>query len=528
MVSFQLSLERRLNQAYSDTRPTIVRHRLGTERLAVLGFISAFGFLALGACVLFEARRDAWHQAEQASTNLTIALARDISRNISAFDLSIRGVVEAMQTPGIELATEGVRKHALYDRSAMAEDLGSLTIIDRNGGVVDTSAETPSSQLNFADRDYFQVHQNDATRGLYISHPYQSRMRPGNWAVALSRRVDDDQGRFAGIIAGSLQVNYFKRLFERLDLGPQGSISLLLDDGTVIARYPFREADIGRDLGRGDTFRAIMNNVNGLVVATAQVDGVERLYSIRRIGELPLVISVNTSVEDIYANWRHRALVIGSILIALSSAVGGCFFLFRRELRHRLALEGQLRESAAKFAVLAATDGLTGLASRRALDAGYWTEWRRAARYGTPLAVLMLDIDYFKQFNDRYGHIEGDRVLRDVAQCMQDQVLRPGDLVGRFGGEEFMIVLPKTDANGAVNVAERIRKAVADLAVPHAASEFGEVTLSVGLAVLVPTPKGASDALINAADKALYEAKSAGRNCVQLARDTTGAATLAA
>lgn len=161
---------------------------------------------------------------------------------------------------------------------------------------------------------------------------------------------------------------------------------------------------------------------------------------------------------------------------------------------------------------LAANDGLTGVANRRTFDDRLVSEWQRERRDRLPLSLVMIDVDHFKRYNDTYGHPAGDECLRRVAGALDDVVFRPGDLLARYGGEEFAIILPTTDLAGATIVAERAREAVGNLAIAHEAGEAGVVTLSMGVASVVPTPEVGADDLIVAADGALYRAKREGRN----------------
>lgn len=164
---------------------------------------------------------------------------------------------------------------------------------------------------------------------------------------------------------------------------------------------------------------------------------------------------------------------------------------------------------------LAARDGLTGLANRRAFDQALQAEWRRGQRSGKPLSLLFVDVDHFKLFNDHHGHQRGDECLREVAAIVGAQALRPVDLAARYGGEEFAIILPETDRDGACEVAERIRKALTALGIAHGAPRAGRhVTLSVGIATQVPALDVAPESLLGQADQALYAAKRLGRNRV--------------
>ncbi len=157
-------------------------------------------------------------------------------------------------------------------------------------------------------------------------------------------------------------------------------------------------------------------------------------------------------------------------------------------------------------------DGLTGVANRRCFDERLDTEWRRAARSALPLALLMVDVDHFKRFNDRYGHQVGDECLRRVACAIKGGLLRPGDLVARYGGEEFACILPETDFDGALAVGAGIEQAVRELRIEHAGSDVSSaVTVSIGVSMGLPDRDGAPSRLLALADAQLYRAKHSGR-----------------
>jgi diguanylate cyclase (GGDEF)-like protein len=223
------------------------------------------------------------------------------------------------------------------------------------------------------------------------------------------------------------------------------------------------------------------------------------------------------SVDDIYAAWWSRALVIGPVLVLLCAATMALCVLFRREMLRRIVAEHALTEAADKLLLMASTDSLTGLANRRTFDADLQREWRLAIRTQTPIALLMLDADNFKLFNDRYGHPDGDSVLQRIASCIRSQLRRPADRGVRYGGEEFVALLPDTELRGAVTIAESIRAAIAALAIAHEDAPGGRVTVSIGVASCYPVAGTAPASLVQAADAALYEAKHAGRNHVRIA-----------
>lgn len=204
--------------------------------------------------------------------------------------------------------------------------------------------------------------------------------------------------------------------------------------------------------------------------------------------------------------------------------VGGVDYITKpvgqREVLARVKTHLNLQRKQKLLERLAAIDGLTEIPNRRQFDEILEKEWRRSRRTETPLSLIAIDIDYFKQFNDTYGHTCGDECLRRVAQTLACSVRRASDFVARYGGEEFAAILPETPPEGAVEMAEKMRKNVESLKIAHAASSVSDrVTLSLGVATIAPALETAPKTLIDAADRALYLAKAGGRNRVEFVRD---------
>ena len=185
-----------------------------------------------------------------------------------------------------------------------------------------------------------------------------------------------------------------------------------------------------------------------------------------------------------------------------------------RDISERKEAEHKLQEAYNAVEALAVTDELTGLANRRQFDQYLTAEWRRSVRDSEPLSLLMLDVDEFKTYNDTYGHQRGDSCLKQIAEACLDVVSRPGDLVARFGGEEFVVILPNTEDEGAAHVANDICEALRSRRLPHKGNSAGIVTISAGCATLVPSFGKRAPDLIEMADQALYRAKNNGRNRV--------------
>jgi two-component system, cell cycle response regulator len=212
--------------------------------------------------------------------------------------------------------------------------------------------------------------------------------------------------------------------------------------------------------------------------------------------------------QDIYfpmenSDWYHFVAV----------KLGDGFAITVRDISNRKKMELELQEANEKLKLIANIDGLTQIANRRRFDAYLASEWQRHLREKQPLALILIDIDYFKRYNDHYGHQAGDDCLIEVAQTIVKIPQRSSDLVCRYGGEEFAVILPHTDSLGGFTVAEEIRQAIATVKIPHLKSEISDyITLSLGVASIIPTIELKPEDLIAQTDQALYEAKNQGRN----------------
>lgn len=224
-----------------------------------------------------------------------------------------------------------------------------------------------------------------------------------------------------------------------------------------------------------------------------------RMIRVVETGE-PLTKDIYHPVEQF---WYHFSAV----------KLGDGFSITVRDITARKQLELELQTANRELRLLAHLDGLTKIANRRCFDEFLQQVWQRLGRTSQPLSLLMLDVDFFKCYNDIYGHQHGDECLTQIAHTIQKAVSRPTDLAARYGGEEFAVILPETSENGAFKVAELIRNAVLALAIPHEASDTaGYVTVSIGITSLIPVIDFSPDYLIDLADQALYLAKHQGRN----------------
>ncbi|AIO68803.1 diguanylate cyclase domain protein [Burkholderia oklahomensis] len=483
------------------------------------GLISPTGVVVCGALlltliwlfcarVLYESREDAYQRATENANNLVLLLERDIARNIELYDLSLQAVVDGVNDPRIMALDPAIRSKVLFDRAATGKYLGTIYVMNERGDIVlDSHFPKPPPVANFAYRDYFVYQRDHPAGGLYISKPYAARLRHGALTVALSRRITRPDGSFGGIVAGTLSIDYFRALLDGLSVGPDGTAAIFETNGLMIARLPFDTKMVGRSIANSALYANATAHDEGAFTGVASIDGVRRLYVYKRLPGLPIVVDVSPAERHVFVQWHIRAQRLGVLMLVFGVVIVTGTALLSRELRWRRHAELRLQR-------LARTDALTGLGNRRAFDENLRREWARALRSSRPLSLLFVDIDQFKNYNDCYGHQAGDDVLREVARCLALNVRRAADDVSRYGGEEFVITLPDTDAKSASAIAEHLRRAVYDLDIEHEKSPYRRVTVSIGLVTSHDNAMHSDTALVKMADAALYQAKSTGRNRV--------------
>jgi diguanylate cyclase (GGDEF)-like protein len=470
--------------------------RLSAKLLILFALVTVIGFSAVCVSVMLDMRRGEEELARRSLENLASGIDADIGRNVELYDLSLRDVANDMIMPEINQVSKAIRQLILFDHAATAKHFGAIQVFDAEGRLsIDASSLDPLTE-DRSDEEYFKIHRDNPDVGLFISRPM---LHHGTYAIVLSRRITGEDGRFLGVVAGAIRFSYFHDLFGRLQLGANDTITVFRRDGTVIMRTPFDLDIIGRNLGNFPIVKQVMSEPSGTQSAISFSTNQPRLY-VWRDSTGPLIVLVAKPWQDIYGLWRKEAIRIGTIMSVLILFVLGVTLFLAHEIGRRAAAEDKLEE-------LATTDALTGLRNRRKFDAVIDAEWRRAARQRKPLALLMVDADHFKSYNDTFGHQAGDEVLVGIAICISDSVRRAGDCTARYGGEEFAVLLPGLSPAEALGIAETIR-----LKVERWCGEPAITTVSIGVASLIPTTATSWRGLVRAADEALYAAKAGGRN----------------
>ncbi len=471
---------------------------MGTVLLAICGIVASLMLSAMDADM---------RGAAVDARNVSVSVNAEIGRTMELYGLSLLGAIEGVTNPDVMASPKAIRQLVLFDKAATASGLGKILVLDERGDTIADSTTLSPQAINYADRDYFRA-QRDPGHGLYVSDPLVSRST-GDPMIALSRRVDRPDGSFGGVVVGTIHLDYFRKMFAQVTLPPGGTMALVRNDGVVLMRFP-ASRDTAKKVAGARLLTLAAASPEGDYEGTSPIDGIDRLYHYKRVGELPLILNVGLSTAEVRAQWRSRNVGIVLALGFCCIVIGGLTLWLGGEVRKRSDAQEALT-------LAVETDALTGIANRRCLDRTLPIEWCRARRQAQAVSVLMIDADHFKSYNDMFGHAGGDAALRTLAECLVASGRRTGDLAARYGGEEFTLVLPNTDAEGAMAVAAKLRSTLADRAMTHPGSPLGRFTVSVGVATASP---GAADDpmdLVAAADAALYASKRDGRDRATLA-----------
>ena len=321
---------------------------------------------------------------------------------------------------------------------------------------------------------------------------------------------------------------------------PYSIMIVLVDDQPIIAEMLRRmlegedDIDFHYCMDGNDALNTILDIRPTLILQDLIMPGVDGLDLVKRYRsndvtrEIPIIVL--TAKDD--PQTKAKAFAVGAndyvvklpdkleLLARIRYHSQWYIHKLQRDDAYRSLQESQrrLKELNLSLMHLSTHDSLTDIPNRYHFDQEYSAEWRRTGREQQPLSVIMIDIDYFKKYNDEKGHQAGDECLINVADILQNSLNRPGDVVARYGGEEFIVLLPNTDKAGATEIANRMQSELNEAHIPHPSPEsLGYVSISMGVATMIPSMEDRPDILIQAADDALYQAKEAGRNRIVIA-----------
>lgn len=324
------------------------------------------------------------------------------------------------------------------------------------------------------------------------------------FATTMDDFFDRDEQRE---VYNSKAINFLQARDKLIELRMTPSEKVAMDHliGRVVKARPIIDKAMDLVVDGGDNEFALSQMRVALDGQSAVIEEINRFIT---VVEAASAREADLAAKAISKTQRNM-LILSGAAVALAALIG--MLVTMREARNTK----RLRKHRDELAELSTTDGLTGIPNRRMLDNFMDMEWSRAVRSSTPLSIILMDIDHFKNYNDSYGHGAGDECLIQVAEAMSNVVVRSTDLLARYGGEEFSCILPNTPNDRAAEIAEKLRQAVADENIPHEHSTAANhVTISVGVATIVPRPGDDLADVFEHADANLYQAKEQGRNRV--------------
>jgi diguanylate cyclase (GGDEF)-like protein len=441
----------------------------------------------------------------------------------------------------------------LNDLAATVPWIKGLSIIGPDGRI---KCATLSSAvgLDFSDRPHYR--EARATKTFAVGDYIMARV-DGAPSMAIAYPVQAIDEAFDAVVVATIELQWVTSLVDTLDRRLGSSVLLIDRDGKLLASDPYTAKWVGTSLQDTALFKAIADRPEGAARAES-VDGIRRIFGFIRVpwssaylvvglDELDALRRINREVIFSYVQLTFIGILVlllawfcgerlvvrpirslariatrlgrGDLDVRTDQQVWAKEFEplaaaladMAQKLAHR---EKELRAANINLERLASRDALSGLANRRTFDERIASLWRSSLEGGLSVALLMIDVDYFKLFNDRYGHIEGDECLRRIANVLNSSIRGREDLSARYGGEEFALLLPGANAEQAQEVGDRLRRTVEDLHILHADSPLRQVTISIGVAAMVPTSEGSIETLLEAADAGLYAAKRRGRNTV--------------
>ena len=492
------------------------------------GKVTSGSLLVITVAVLFFGVWSLWHSwqstvmdAEKDARNQSISLSRQAQDTFLQVQLTLEELARNADAIFSEPARFAGDQGLLAQQKSRLPQLNGLFVYNAQGNWLATTAKNVSKNANNADREYFIWHRQHNDTLLHVGHVIRSRST-GELIIPVSLRLNDAQGEFRGVVLGTVSINFFRNFYSWYELPQGGLMGLLHTDGHILYIRPFDDSFIDRSLANSPLFTNLLkSSLTGTRTWKNRIDGVTRIIGYSRLERYPLVAVAGYDYNALAYNWFRDNAVIIVLNIVLLLMVMAFGLLTQKQFQTILKNHSELLQTRDELTRanhtlqdLALVDGLTGIGNRRQFDFYLEQCLARSAQTGIPVSLVMLDIDFFKLYNDTLGHVAGDECLKKVADILKYLPRRSTDVVARYGGEEFAIILPGAADREAAQVAQRALDALRRAALPHPATLLPEkrVTLSAG----VSTSGSGSDivALKKAADAALYIAKHAGRNCV--------------
>ncbi|WP_263263208.1 sensor domain-containing diguanylate cyclase [Pseudomonas sp. RIT-PI-S] len=498
---------------HANADPASTRRSARVVRLTLLFTLSIIGIIvALEGARLWHDYQRVIDEAGISAGNLARATAQHAEGALRQVDSVTGGISERIEGDGLANLNPA-RLHLLFKHQVeILPQLHGLFIYGANGEWLVTDKDQIPPNANNGDREYFAYHRSHPGNGLHIGPVITSRST-GEPVIPVSRRINNPDGSFAGVFLATMRLGFFLEYYAGFQIDEHGVFVLALADGTLLGRRPLLPNVIGTSLANSELFQDYLPRMNdGIADLESRIDGERRFVGFRKVNGYPLVVAAALSRQSVLAPWKVDVFKTALVLGVLGCGIGLFGAGLMRQFSYRIAIEHELRGVQLTLSQMAFYDGLTGLANRRKLDTALEDELNRARRLHYPMAMIMLDLDRFKLFNDRYGHPAGDDCLKAVAAVLAATVHRTSDLAVRYGGEELALLLPNTPFDGACKIADDLLDGIRALRIEHL-DNGGIVTASLGVYVCEPgTQETSPAAMIKAADALLYAAKHSGRN----------------
>ena len=397
----------------------------------------------------------------------------------------------------------------LVHRLSQLPEVSAIGVVDKDGETLVSTRAWPPVNLNLADREYF-TEQRDNPVDLYVSRPFDNRVN-GETHFVFSRRLENSDGKFLGVIWASIRPEQFLRVKDAISSITGEALTFLRSDGTVIMRFPTIGGSTGAKMPPDSAWYESVATGGGNYRSSGIFEPKPRWVTVRPLEHYPLVLDVSVADEAVLFAWRERAYLTAESVFAVLLGFGLLLHLVRRQLRVAIDSEAQLKDNEGKLRKLAHYDSLTGLGNRTLFLDRLDQFLARLKSDGEEFSLLIIDIDHFKGVNDSYGHPIGDELLIKIGNLLAE-ASASGDVVKRLGGDEFAI-LHRMNGPSDTSLMELIDRLFAAIQSPISVDGHSmKVGLSIGIAKADGSINDTGE-LLKRADLALYRAKADGRGC---------------
>lgn len=466
------------------------------------------------------------NESENDARNLSQSVSRQSEDSFLQVELTLLDLRDRIRLVGLDQERQNNLRNLLTERKGSLPQLHGLFIYDSKGNWLVTSEGMLQQHKNNSDRAYFRYHQQNTDPGVHISDVIRSRST-GDLIIPVSMRLNNSDGSFRGVLLATLRIDFFRQMFGYYNLGDRSLMALMNSNGNILYARPFPDSTINQNISRSPLFsRLLRTSSSGTAIYKAALDGVERVFGYASLKRYPLVVTVGFDKQLLLQAWFADLAVYMVLCLMLLLALATLGYLLLRNIgqnirdqRELAQVREQLTAMNRTLQTLALVDSLTGLANRRQFDLYLDRSFDRSRKLRTPLALLMIDVDSFKRFNDTYGHQAGDDCLRRVGEALQQLPHRADDLIARYGGEEFAVILSGSNLEEALRFAQAAIEAVVAMQIAHenSDSDVSVVSVSVGIHVMQSgLSEESRQMLVGLADKALYLAKASGRNRLEV------------